>query len=107
MSYNVDGFDPCPPESGYCKHGTYVGGIGWDLMCGPCEMGDDDVLSDDEIAAARLEKADQEVAKFDRFAGRLTAVGGIDRRHFGSVCLALAVYAEAPMFATARSFHTD
>ena len=23
-----------------CKHGTYVGGSGYDLMCGPCELGD-------------------------------------------------------------------
>lgn len=24
-----------------CKHGVYVGGSGRDLMCGPCEMGED------------------------------------------------------------------
>lgn len=24
-----------------CKHGTYVGGSGRDLMCGLCEMGED------------------------------------------------------------------
>ncbi len=23
-----------------CKHGKYLGGMGIDLMCGPCEMGD-------------------------------------------------------------------
>lgn len=26
----------------YCKHGTYVGGCGYDYMCGACEMGDPD-----------------------------------------------------------------
>ncbi len=25
--------------NGYCKHGTYVGGIGADYMCGYCEDG--------------------------------------------------------------------
>ena len=24
-----------------CRHGTYVGGSGVDLMCGACEMGED------------------------------------------------------------------
>lgn len=26
-----------PRKSGYCKHGTYVGGCGIDYMCGQCE----------------------------------------------------------------------
>lgn len=26
-----------------CPHGMYTGGSGIDWMCGPCEMGDDDV----------------------------------------------------------------
>lgn len=29
-----------PRKSGYCKHGTYVGGMGIDYMCHWCEMGD-------------------------------------------------------------------
>jgi hypothetical protein len=29
-----------PRRDGYCKHGTYVGGIGVDWMCGPCENGE-------------------------------------------------------------------
>lgn len=27
-------------ETGRCKHGVYVGGIGIDWMCGQCEMGE-------------------------------------------------------------------
>lgn len=26
-------------KHGYCEHGTYVGGCGFDHMCGYCEMG--------------------------------------------------------------------
>lgn len=26
-------------NNGYCPHGKYVGGIGWDIMCGYCESG--------------------------------------------------------------------
>jgi hypothetical protein len=28
------------PDNGYCEHGTYVGGVMEDFMCGYCEQGD-------------------------------------------------------------------
>ena len=37
MVMNVDGWDDNPPAEGYCEHGRYVGGCGYDLMCGWCE----------------------------------------------------------------------
>lgn len=44
---SIDGFvsttlwhtRPEDRREGYCKHGKYVGGIGIDWMCGPCEDG--------------------------------------------------------------------
>jgi len=31
-------------KDGYCPHGVYVGGVGVDWMCGPCEDGDTAVV---------------------------------------------------------------
>lgn len=43
-------------SDGYCKHGTYVGGIGVDWMCHKCEMGADYLILDAPIADIRLVK---------------------------------------------------
>lgn len=47
MVMNCDGWDDSPPADGYCEHGKYVGGCGWDIICGYCEDG----ISAAEVAA--------------------------------------------------------
>jgi hypothetical protein len=40
--YRLDGYSPR-----HCFHGTYLW-VDYDVMCGPCEMGDIDHYSDEE-----------------------------------------------------------
>ena len=47
--------------SGYCKHGTYVGGCGIDWMCGSCESGDPDITPAEIRACITSELANLEL----------------------------------------------
>lgn len=40
---NVDGRFIAHDPADHCKHGVYVGGCGWDFMCGRCEDGSPDL----------------------------------------------------------------
>lgn len=67
MVMNVDGWDDNPPAEGYCEHGKYVGGCGYDLMCGWCEEG----VSAAEVAQIHRNRVRREALDFVSFADRL------------------------------------
>lgn len=78
---NFDGAYIADDPRDFCRHGRYVGGCGYDFMCGACEMGDPDLT----LAEARR-VADREIADFwdlfDRLVanvGHVEACGVIDR----------------------------
>lgn len=73
MPTNCDGWDPTPPADGYCEHGVYVGGCGWDLMCQWCEDG----ISEAERRAWLLERALADGEAFLTGVVRIVADPGI------------------------------
>lgn len=77
-------------EDGYCEHGTYVGGIGIDWMCGWCESG----ISDEEYAEyVREERAKREPISTDAdllatvVAALIRETGGMTPDQYSAVLL--------------------
>jgi hypothetical protein len=65
---NVDGDYIANDPADHCKHGVYVGGCGYDFMCGACENGDPDMTLREAIAAV-----DREARKVWALHDRLAA----------------------------------
>lgn len=60
MPYDVDGYVPSDmtTDDNYCRHGTYVGGCGYDHLCFWCEMGEEPPTRH-EIDTREIERAQQ------------------------------------------------
>lgn len=104
MSMNCDGWDPNPPEEGYCIHGVYVGGCGWDLMCGACEMGEPALSPEEEWIAAQ-ERYLNTLARLEReFDGYVEVVQCVPMGYgvFGRLAQTLEDIAEGDRFYTLR-----
>lgn len=91
MPYDVDGYVPyeMTDDHNYCKHGTYVGGCGYDHMCHWCEMGEEPPTQR-ELDAQRLAKAehdyDQLVSILDSVAVNGPRSRGWVLGHIGRMC---------------------
>jgi hypothetical protein len=65
---NIDGTYLANDPRDFCRHGVYVGGCGYDFMCGACEMGDPDLTLREAIAWANRE-IDDFFALWDTISG--------------------------------------
>lgn len=76
MPYDVDGY--IPPEMtedhNYCRHGVYVGGCGYDHMCGWCESGEEPPTQR-ELDTRRLAKAERDYDELVRILDNIVAEG--------------------------------
>ncbi len=106
MPYDHDGYIPedMTYDHNYCKHGTYVGGCGWDHLCYWCELGEEPP-SPAEVAEARKKQGHKEEASFNSVVAVISANYPRGNGRFGWMAQVMATYAEERQYRWARALH--